>query len=321
MANATLRKLVTEAGGQGLVPIMSQLENASGFLKTAQAIAANGNWFHKHKKVSALPSFSYVNIGGSQTDSTVDDELIQTDLKTLGTIQSEPKGVCENWPTGVRGYFSEQAPVFAESFGQKVSASMFYGTNSTFGDVAGPLGLHEMAKAYGNRVQRGGTTGSRVSIIAVKFNPIGCGILFNPKTVSSGSYLQVEVLNNGGTVAEVTNTTTHAKKLVYQASYQGDIAFLSSGSYDVAAMTQIDSSHLPTAPYMDDIINYVRGDADGRTILYTNRTGREYIRTLKTTALQMGPMDMNYNIQVDYWNGVPIVLDDNLSTAETTAID
>jgi hypothetical protein len=35
----------------------------------------------------------------------------------------------------------------------------------------------------------------------------------------------------------------------------------------------------------------------------------------------MGPMDMDYNIQVDRWNGVPIVLDDNLSTAETIAID
>ena len=321
MANATLRKLVTEYGGPGLVPIMEHLENSSGFLRTAQAIAANGNWYHKYKKVSALPSFSFVNIGGSQTDTTVDDELVQVDLKTLGTIQSEPKGVCENWPTGVRGYFQEHRPVYAEAFGQKVSASVFYGTNSTFGDVSGFFGLHEMAKAYGNLIQKGGTSGSRVSIIAVKFNPVSCGLLFNPKTVSAGAFLKVEVLNDGKPIAEVTNTTTGAKKLVYQAAYQGDLAFLSSSNYDVAAITQIDASNLPTAPNMDQLIDMVRGEADGRTILFCNRVARRYIRTLKTTALEMGPMDKDYDIQVDRWNGVPIVLDDNLSTAETTAID
>lgn len=321
MANATLRKLITGYAGEGLVPIMTQLENESGFLKTAQAIAANGNWYHRYKLVDALPTFSFVNIGGSQTDTTVDHNLQQVDLKTLGTIQSEPKAVCENWPTGVQGYFRENAPVYGEAFGQAVSASSFYGLNSTFGDVSGFRGLHEIAKTYGNRVQRGGTTGSRVSIIAVKFNPVGCGLLYNPKIVSSGSFLAIKMINDGQLVTEVTNTTTGAKKLVYQCSYEGDMAFLATGQYDVAAMTQIDSSHLPTAPYMDDIINYVRGNSDGRTILYCNRTAMEFIRTLKTTALQMGVMDRNYDIQVDMWNGVPIVIDDNLSTAETTAID
>jgi hypothetical protein len=72
---------------------------------------------------------------------------------------------------------------------------------------------------------------------------------------------------------------------------------------------------------MDELIDMVRGSADGRTILFCNRVARRHIRTLKTTALEMGPMDMDYNIQVDRWNGVPIVLDDNLSTAETIAID
>ena len=320
MANATLRKLVTEYGAPGIVPIMEHLENDSGFLRVAQAIPANGNWYHKYKKVSALPEFSFVNIGGSQTDTTVDDELVQIDLKTLGTIQSEPVGVCENWPTGVSGYFKEHRPVYAEAFGQKVSKSVFYGTNSVFGDVSGFRGIHEIAKAYGNVIQRGGTTGSRVSIIAVKFNPISCGLLFNPKYAGEG-FLQIQTLNDGKPIAEVTNTTNGAKKLVYQAVYQGSLAFLSSSSYDVAAMTQIDSTHLPTAPLLDELVDKVRGSADGRTILFCNRVARRHIRTLKTTALEMGPMDKDYNIQVDRWNGVPIVLDDNLSTAETTAID
>lgn len=255
------------------------------------------------------------------TDVTVDHDLFQTDLKNLRTIQSEPDDVCENWPTGVRGYFTENVAVFAEAFGQAVSKSAFYGLNSTFGDVSGSKGIHDLAKEYGNRIQRGGTTGSRVSIIAVKFNVIGCGLLFNPVKASAGSLLEIKMLNQSEAATEVTNTTTGAKKVVYQCSYKGQLAFLSTGSYDVAAMTQIDSSHLPTAPFMDDLINYVRGDSNGSTILYCNRTAREFIRTLKTTALEMGPMDKDYDIQVDKWNGVPIVLDDNLSTAETTAID
>ena len=258
-----------------------------------------------------------MNIGGSQTDTTVDDELVQIDLRTLGTIQSEPASICENWPTGVRGYFKEHRSMLKRL--DKISVSVFYGTNSTFGDVSGFRGLHEFESLW-QVIQRGGATGSRVSIIAVKFNPASCGLLYNPNYVNEG-FLQIQHLNDAKPIAEVTNTTNGAKKLVYQAVYQSSLAFLSSSAYDVAAMTQIDSTHLPTAPLMDELIDMVRGSADGRTILFCNRVARRHIRTLKTTALEMGPMDMDYNIQVDRWNGVPIVLDDNLSTAETIAID
>jgi len=320
MANATLRKLVTEYGGPGLVSIMSHLEKDSGFLQTAQAIPANGNWYHKYKKVDALPTFSFVNVGGSQTDQTVDDNLYQVDIKGLGSLQSEPKGVCENWPTGVRGYFSENTAKFAAAFGQKLSTVAFYGLDSTFGDVSGFKGAHAYAKSYSKVIQRGGATGSRCSIIAIKFDTIGCGLLYNPKIVQAGDFLEIKVLNNGELVTEVTDTTTGAKKLVYQVSYDGQIALLSSGSYDIAAMTQIDSTHLPTAPLMDQLVDHVRGSTSN-TILYLNREARRYVRTLKTTALQMGVMDKNYDIQVDFWNGIPLVLDENLLSTESTVLD
>ena len=322
MANATLRKLVVEYGGEGLVDIMSHLQKKSGFLQTALAIPANGSWYHKYKRVNALPSWSFNEVNGGVTDQTVNSDLLQLDVKTLKAIMSEDDIICKNWPTGVRGYFEDNYPKFAEALGQKISASVFYGTNSTFGDVSGFLGIHELAKSRSKVVyQASGATGYRTSIIAVKFDPTACGLVFNPKVVAdTQSFMSVDVLNNGNVVAEVTNTTTGAKKAVYQCLYEAAVAFLSATSYDVATITQLDSSHLPTAPYMDLLLDTVKANVDD-TIIYTSRAGRRWIRTLKTTALQMGVMDKDYNIQVDFWNGVPIVLDENISEVETTAID
>lgn len=322
MANATLRKLVTEYGGEGLTPIMSHLQKKSGFLQTALAIPANGNIYHKYKKVDALPSFSFAEISGSLTDTTVNDNLFQLDIKSLMAIMSEPIAVCENWPTGVRGYFSEHFPVYAEAYGQKVSTQVFYGIDATFGDVSGFVGAHKIAKDNSKVVyQAGGSTGSRTSIFAIKFSTESCGLVFNPKIVTdTGQFLRATVLHNGMPTTEVTNTTTGAKKVVYQALFQGDVSLLSATVYDIAVITQLDSTHLPTAPYMDALIDAVKGNTDD-TIIYTSRVGRRHIRTLKTTALQMGVMDKNYDIQVDFWNGVPIVLDENISEAETTALD
>jgi len=326
MANATLRKLVVEyggaVGGERLSNIMTHLQKYSGFLQTALAIPANGNWYHKYKKISALPTISFVEIGASTTDSTVNEKLAQIDIKSLKALMSEPDDVCENWPTGVSGYFSEHYPQYVEAFGQKISTQVFYGLDSTFGDVQGFRGIHETAKANSKVVyQAGGSSGSRTSIIAVKFDPVGCGLLFNPKMVTeSGQFITVEVVNGGKIVLEITNTTTGAKKAVYQAYFKSPISLLMTTAYDVATITQLDATHLPTAPYMDALIDAVKGNTND-TILYTSRIGRRHIRTLKTTALQMGVMDKNYDIQVDFWNGVPIVLDENISEAETAAID
>jgi hypothetical protein len=49
-----------------------------------------------------------------------------------------------------------------------------------------------------------------------------------------------------------------------------------------------------------------------------NRTQKRLVRELKDSKFEMGALDKNYDIRVDYWNGVPIIIDENIVNTEST---
>jgi|FLOH01.1.fsa_nt_gi hypothetical protein len=323
MANSTLRKVITAFGVQGEAAI-DQLTKESGILQTAEAIPANKNISHTYKRVDALPAFAFSAIGTGQADVTVNSNIYQSDLKVLRAIQSEQTDVVDSYPGGAAQFFRDDMPAFNEGYGQAASDNIIYGINSTFGDAAGIKGLWYYVNAYTNYIRCTGTSGSTTSIFAVKYRPgkNGCGILYNPQVANSQGLMKTIVMNNGQPILEVTNTTTGAKKPVYQVIYESYLGFLSTSSYDVAAITRIQDadSDRPTAVQMDEVIDKVRGNSSN-TVLYMNRTAYRMVRMLKNSALQMVPTDLAYSSLIATWNGVPIVIDDNIVNTESTALD
>jgi len=323
MANATLRKVVAGFGVGGEAAI-DQLSKESGLLQTAEAIPANHNIFHKFKRLDALPSFSISAIGTGQADTTVNSNLYQTDLKILRATQSEQTDVVDSYPGGRSQFFMDDLSAYQEGFGQDASKNLIYGTDSNLGDTAGIKGLHQYAKIYSNVTQAGGASGSRTSIFAVKYRPgkNGCGLLFNPQIIGSAGIMNIIAMNNGNPVLETTSTTTRAKVPVYQAMYEAYIGFLSTSSFDVAAITQIQdaTSKKPTAPYMNAMLDQVKANASN-TVIYMNRTSHRLLGELKDGKLQVMPAGGDYSNLVATWNGIPIVIDDNITDTETTTLD
>jgi len=326
MANQTLRDLVVSYAGKGasIDLVMSHLTKKSGILKTAQAIPANYNIYHKYKKVSALPTFTVGGVVQDLTDVTVSNDVYQQELCSIDAIQTEYKKLCDNYPGGARAFFRDQYLAFIEGWGQAASTQLIYGTDATFGNEAGTIGFHQIAKANSKVVTCGGTTGSRSTIFAVKWDSQTCGVLFNPVAASSGNFLKVTALHGGNPYPEVINDggSDQSKKLVYGTSYESYLGLLSASAYDIATLTQIqdDTGDLPTAARIDQIIDYVHGD-EGSTFLYMNRDVRRMCRTLKDSKLEMGAFDKNYDMRIDYWNGIPIVTDENILSTETTVLD
>lgn len=326
MANNTLRDVVVNLAGQGanISNVMSHLTKKSGILKTALAIPANYGIYHKYRKYNALPSFSVGGVTSNISDTTVNKKLETQELAKIHAIQTEYADVCENHPGGVQGFFDDMFLAYIEAWGQEASKNLIYGTDGTFGNEEGTFGFHQIAKHNSKVIQKGGTTGSRSSIFAVKYDPMTCGVLFNPKMAAAGNFLQVDLLHDGKPYPEVINDggADQNKKIVYGAYYKAWIAFLSASAYDVAAITQIqdDTGDKPLASDMDKVIDYVHGD-EGSTFLYMNRATRRLVRELKNSKFELGAMDKNYDVRIDYWNGVPIVTDENISSSETTVLD
>lgn len=321
MSNATLRKLVTGFAAQDPA-IIDSLVNASGILQTAIAQPASHNAWHMGKKVSSLPSGTFINPGGSVTDSTVDDEIVQTDLKLMRAVQSEPKEIVESYPGGMSAFFKNQSPAFIEGLGQTASKQLIYGIDSTFGNVSGFRGLHQIARDNSKVIQAGGATGSRTTIFAVRWKQDVCSILFNGQMMSAGEFIKFMYLNNAQPVTEVTNTTTGAKKLVYQGVYEAYMSLLALDSKNVAAYTQIQDAtdDRPTATNMDLLLDYVNADPTN-TFLYANRTGRRLLWMLNDSKMQTMPAGNAYDTRIEIWNGIPVILEENILSTETTVLD
>jgi hypothetical protein len=324
MAQMTLRKVLVEMQGIVQPVVMDNLTKHSGILQTAAAQKANFDVWHKYKELSALPTFSVVQSTGGTTAQTVNREIKKIDLQLFEAHQSEPAKEAEVYPGGVQKLFQDDSPAWQEAWGQNTARQIIYGTNSTFGNKQGFEGLHQIAKAKSNIVaQLTGTTGSRTSIFAVKWNPNHCAILYNEALAQKNEmFLEIKVLNNGEAVLVVTNTTTGAKQYEYQAIYRGWLGFYSATNYDIAAITQVqdDTGKRPTVAQIDELVDAVKGSSTD-TFIYCSRLGKRVIGQLKDTKLSASFADKNYDTRVSYWQDIPVVVDDNILDTETTALD
>ena len=314
MADATLRKLVTDKAVTDIA-IIDDLVNASGILQTATVIPSSHGKFHKYKKVSALPTASFREIGGSYTDQTVNDEIHQLDLKMIGLVQSEDKAICDE--IGVQKYFTQGRPAVMEALGQKIADGIIYGTNATYGDTQAFRGWHEMVDAAGTDywTDAGGTTNS-TTIFIVKYKYGVNGLVYNSATVNGGSLIKTTVLNNAQPVLEYTAAGT--KKPVYQVLYETDMAYLSASIHSIHAIVGVDASNCPTDLEIKEAIDSVKGTGFD-TKIYTSRLGKRCIETLNTTAINTVPATNDFNTLITYYNGIPIIVDENILATETKA--
>jgi len=318
MANQTVRDIIQAKNAKDEL-IMSHLKKTSGILATAQARLANDGIKHIYQKLASLPSLSSTLLDGSVAPTTTQKDNYSVNLSLLQSFMSEAN-VLENYPGGPRAFFIEQMAIYNESFFQDGANSIIYGNDSTFGDTTYSSGFHQYAKAYGNVIQAGGDTGSRTSIFAVNWSR-HCTTLYNPNDINEGRVLNFDTFD-GKPVMDKKNTTTGASRKDYQMQAQGYLGFVSATKYDVAAYTQIQDAadDRPTATNLDQLLDYVKADPT-TTFLYMSRTGKRLVEMLADGKYQRGSMDNNYNTRLDYWNGIPIAIDDNISDAETTVLD
>ncbi len=319
MINQTLRDIVLQKNAPGS-PIMNHLKKSPGIIKTAFATFANDGLKHNHKKLIALPSFTAGDLGGTVTPTGQKSEFVTAGLTYLQALESEPQAVLDNMIGGAGAYFAGSALGYEESFLQDTTKGFIYGSDGTFGAGTNGKGFHQIAKEYGNVIQRGGSTGGNSSIFAVKWDRDTCSTLYNGDVIGTGRFMVTQPLHGKQAVPVVHNVTTGESRIDYQMLHKGYSGLFSGSSFDIAAMTQIDGSHLPTAILLQELIDMVNGTAENTFLYMTSRTKR-YIETLSDAKYERGNMDKDYNILLSYFNTIPIVVDGNISNVETNVLD
>jgi len=323
MAKQTLQYLATQWSAAQQM-FIDNLTKSAGILRTASVGYANNGLFHKYNFATALPTASIRSINGSVTPTTTTFDLKQLDLKELITLETVDATLAKGDPSGPDGYMNKVAPGHMESLAQAAEKSIVYGLNGTYGAVDGFKGFHDLAKeaetARSLSVIDAGGTSNTTSIFAVHWKPEVCQLVIPSGIAAGGDLVVSTVMNNGQVTLMVTNTTTGAQMPVYQVMYQMMLALQAGSNYSVHRIIGVDSgSNAPTAAEIDTLVDLVKGDS-ANTILYTSRLGKRAMQTLKATKFfTQAVQDQNMNTMLDFWNGIPVIVSDNILETETKA--
>jgi hypothetical protein len=323
MAKQTLQYLATQWSAAQQM-FIDNLTKSAGILRTASVGYANNGLFHKYNFATALPTASIRSINGSVTPTTTTFDLKQLDLKELITLETVDATLAKGDPSGPDGYMNKVAPGHMESLAQAAEKSIVYGLNGTYGAVDGFKGFHDLAKEAETArslsvIDAGGTTNT-TSIFAVHWKPEVCQLVLPSGIAAGGDLVVSTVMNNGQVTLMVTNTGTGAQMPVYQVMYQMMLALQAGSNYSVHRIIGVDSgSNAPTAAEIDTLVDLVKGDS-ANTILYTSRLGKRAMQTLKATKFfTQAVQDQNMNTMLDFWNGIPVIVSDNILETETKA--
>jgi hypothetical protein len=320
---ATTTAVLQNLAAQWAVPddptLIVDLIKRSGILQTALVLPSSHGNKHKYKYFNSLPSSAFRALGAGIVPSAISHNTAAIDLWDVSALAQEDATEIEAYPGGKAGWIRANMGAFIEGMGQTIAKQIIYGTDITFGSTAGFLGLHQYTKANSNVIQAGGTTGSRTSIFAVRWDASnGASLRVNAGT--TGNLIKVNDITPVNPALVVTSTTTNAQLPVYSWWLNAFMTLINPADTASAVITQVDASNAPTYTEMNQLLDYVDAGS-GQTYIYCNSLGARMIASLKDTKLNLFSETMNYNDYVSSWRGVPIIIDNNILSTETTALD
>lgn len=302
--------------------VIADLIKETGLLQTSLVLPSSHGDQHEYKRFNSLPSATFRNFGSGIVPVSFSKDMETLKLWEVGILMEVDAGKADAYPGGVETWFDNNIPATLAGIGQDISKQVWYGTvliagTTYYSQQDGFIGLHQYVKANSNVVaQLGGTTASRYSLFAVRWEDVsGTSLRVYPN--ANGELVTVE---DYGRYMAVTNTTTGAKQPVYGRYVKAYMSLVVPAKKAAAAITQIDGTHLPTAPQIDSLVNAVRGS--GQIYIYGNDDAIAAITALKYAKGQTDLGSANgINNMVTSWNNVPVILDNNLVSTETTTLD
>lgn len=320
MANQTIAQLINEIDSFDALMLNRGLINRNGILATAQAYPCNHHMAHKYSIFNTLPTAGARSIFDGVANSGITSSTV--------TVNLTPYSVNNAWDVDMvqdlMMHYNTQAPAYFQSLAQIVQKGYIYGTNASFGVTSYTgTGWHQYTttnKAT-QEVQNFQTTASATgctSIFAVKYSPMD-GL--------DGAAIATFIDNNDGAfyvnndwINPITIAGNTGPYLAYQMYFKMNSVMIMPGTKNIAAIRGIQSGSTVTSAMMDDLLDAVKATTDGTTIIYCNGRGRNKIQALKDGKLQIAPDNFGYDIRVYDFNGVPLVVSDNIVNTQTGAL-
>ena len=151
-------------------------------------------------------------------------------------------------------------------------------------------------------------------MVCVKWVPGETIGLYDPAGFGNGKVFDIMPVN-GGNVYEYTDTDSKSK-LVYGQRMKTYLALQLANPRNVSSIVNIELTadastdtgfaHFPTEAQINKMIRDARGNP-ANTFIYCHPAVLDALQVYKSGALQMMPVDSDYNTIVASWNGIRII--------------
>lgn len=173
--------------------------------------------------------------------------------------------------------------------------------------------LYNMIRAWalenGKKINAAGSANKNYCILAIKFIPGETGGLYSPNGFADGALLPFEWLN-GGNLMKIKRTIGGDEKDIngYSGRFKNYFGFQIANSQSVCGIFNIDiaASKLPSATQIDDLLDNVRVN-NSSTFLLMHPTVASALKDMKRNKISINIGQVNDPINLENWEGVPIV--------------
>ena len=206
---------------------------------------------------------------------------------------------------GAGSYFASKLPAVLKETGSATEQTILY-NNLRAAAIAASTNA-KLTGATDHKVSAGGSANSNYSIIAVKWAPGQVNALYDPAGFGNGMLFDMEALN-GGNLMKIDGAGGNQIN-GYAMRMKSYFGMLTANPRNVATIVNIDiaNTDTPTEDEIDGILDAIRAQTGGSTMLLMHPKVKTFLNGFKATNLQTVVETRDYNRTFDAWNGIPII--------------
>ncbi|EPR42723.1 hypothetical protein dsx2_2640 [Desulfovibrio sp. X2] len=307
MSSTTLKDLAVNEAKKQAKQIDTLTEKAPILDVIPFSAASHGLW-NAYEDMTNIVGAGFVDMNAALPSVSADSDLKKVDLGIMGGEIEVPEDKARMFG-GKEKYFAKKMDAILRASGMSAEKAILYNNFRQFAiDKGKAVGASATANCY--------------SILAVRFEPeVTCGLYSPEGFAMRNGLLDLMPINNGGLYKNSSGV------LVYGMRLKGYFGVQIADPRTVAAIVNIDSTHVPTPAQIDDILANVRADSRD-TKLFMHMRCKNFLNKYKggdgTTpgvgSLQTMPASKDLDRTFDAWNGIPIVTSYNFLDGTESAV-
>jgi len=276
-------------------PLMvDQLLEEAPILGSLPMSPSSNGFQHNYEEVEAVTGAGLVDMDEALPEVNSTTKLDKIDLSILGGTMKVGEDKAKAFG-GPGNYFAQKQPLILKKSGMDAEQSILY--NSIRAKALTTGGDHQ--------ISAGGSNNTNYSILAVKWAAGETTGLFDPNGFGRGVLMDTMAIN-GGNVYEDSNG-----RLVYGMRMKSTIGMMLANERYVSSIVNIDidstTQKIPTEMQIDALVESVRGQIGGGTVLYMHPKVLSQLYKYKASSLQLDVGNRDIDRSFNLWNGIPII--------------